>query len=62
VGAWPETSKTKYASSVKVQRSFCAKFHANMRYRLKFGDAFAAQEYQISVIGESAHAAKFCGQ
>ena len=26
---------------------------SNMRYRLKFGDAFAAQTYQICVIGES---------
>jgi len=29
-----------------------------MRYRLKFGDAFAAQKYQMCVIGESP--AKFC--
>ena len=31
-----------------------------MRYWVKFGDAFAAQTYQICVIGESE--AKFCGQ
>jgi len=30
-----------------------------MRYRLKLGDAFADQKYQICVIGESA--AKVCG-
>jgi len=30
-----------------------------VRYRLKFGDAFAAQKYQICVIGESA--TKFWG-
>ena len=32
---------------------------SNMRYLLKFGDAFAAPKYQICVIGECA--AKFCG-
>jgi len=53
---------TEYALSVKVRRSFVAlnsKYQTCMRYWLKFGDAFAAQMYQIRVIGESP--AKFCG-
>ena len=36
-----------------------AKYRTIMRYRLRFGDAFAAQKYQMCVIGEGA--AKFCG-
>jgi len=51
----------RYTLSVKVRRSFVAHNSvSNWRYWLKFGDAFAAQTYQICVIGESA--VKFCGQ